>query len=399
MPHQRGVRFAAAIRIVSVRMAALIIGLVGTFVLIAAMVQSMLITRNSKNWISSGVISLIRVIAMTPLRWFRTYTARDRWLSGAAPATLLIMLTVYGVLLIITLGLAIWGCTDLDFNRALFESGSTFTTLGIVEPSNASSAAISFVAAFLGLVVIAIFIGYLMAIYGMYSSRESVMARLSTYAGEPGWGPEYLARAATLRREIGTAPNAGLLIDWVSELRLNQEMNPVLAQFRSTGPNRHWLISLLAAMDAVALRLVMRMSNDVPADIQFVTQGAVTLSEFTNTHGTNWEIQRYIFDVVRGESMPAVESTLTDEEWQLGWDEMQAAGLRTALTSANVRARFELIRSLYASNAYKLAKHHHAVRAPWSGERSPETPVIYPMFAGLESNPHEGDAAANRHRG
>lgn len=220
----------------------------------------------------------------------------------------------------------------------------------------------------------------------MYSSREAVMARLSTYAGEPAWGPEYLARAAALHRPIGEAPSADLLIDWVSELRLNQEMNPILAQFRSTSPNRHWLTSLLAAMDAVSLRLVMRMSNDVPADIQFLTQGAVAIALFNRKELHIWQVARYIFDVVRGERVAEQPSSLTDDEWQQGWNEMHSAGVRTGLSPEHVRARFELIRSTYAANAYALASHHHAVRAPWSGERTPATPVVSPMSAGTSNN-------------
>lgn len=359
-----------------------ILGVIGTLALVAAMVQSMLITRNSKNWISIGVTAVIRSIAMLPLKWFRTYKARDRWLSGVAPATMLVLLTVYGVLLIFTLGLAMWGCTDLDWTQAMYEAGSTFTTLGIVEKVNTSSAIVSFVAAFLGLVVIAVFIGYLMAMYGMYSTRESVMSRLATFAGDPAWGPEYLARAAALHRSIGTAPSTDVLIDWVSAMRLNQEMNPVLMQFRSMSPERHWVVSLLAAMDAVSLRLVMKQSDNVPADIQFLTQAAGTLASLNGAHAANWELERHIFNVIRGERLDDVVPSLTNDEWQTGWDEMHAAGVRTGLSSEHVRERFELIRSTYAANAYALATRYHAIRAPWSGERSPATPVVSPMSAG-----------------
>lgn len=366
------------------RLAVFIVGVVGTFALVAAMVQSMLITRNSRNWISRVVSTSIIGLARIPLRFFRTYTARDRWLSGLAPATLLILLTVYGIGFIGTLGMAVWGSTDLDVWESLYQSGSTFTTLGIVEPTNATSAIVSFIGAFLGLVVVAIFIGYLLALYGMYSNREAVMARLSTYAGEPAWGPEFLSRAAIIGRPLSDAPNVDIVLGWVSELRLTQEMNPILAAFRSTSRNRHWVITALAALDAVALRLAFDKSGDVPADIQFLTQGTLALSAFNRRDAENWSVERHIVSVIRGEFV-ADRLTLSDDEWQAGWDEMSRAGVKTVLSEATVRSRLEAMRSLYVDDAITLATSNHAIRAPWSGERTPKTPVVWPMLAGKDA--------------
>ena len=363
------------------RLAAFILGVVGTFALVAAIVQSMLITRNSRNWISRAVSTCITGLAVAPLRLFRTYVARDRWLSGLAPATLLILLTVYGIGFILTLGLAVWGSTDLGVWESLYQSGSTFTTLGIVEPTNATSAVVSFIGAFLGLVVVAIFIGYLLALYGMYSSRESVMARLSTYAGEPAWGPEFLARAAVIGRPASQAPNIELILNWISELRLNQEMNPILASFRSTSSNRHWVITALATMDAVALRLALDLSDDVPADIQFLTQGTLTLAGLNRRSVATWTVERHILDAVRGKAT-ADAPTLSDEEWQLGWEEMANAGITTRITQAKARNRLEAMRGHYAPDAITLAQRYHAIRAPWSGDRRLPATVEWPMRAG-----------------
>ena len=366
------------------RLLLFILGVVGTLVLVSAMVQSMLITRNSRNWISRGVSGAITGLAKLPLRLFRTYGGQDRWLSGLAPATLLILLTVYGIGFIVTLGMAVWGSTDLDVWGSLYQSGSTFTTLGIVEPTYATSAVISFVGAFLGLVVVAVFIGYLMALYGMYSSREAVMARLSTYAGEPAWGPEFLARAAVIGRPLNEAPKVDVMLSWVSELRLNQEMNPILASFRSTSPARHWTVSVLAAMDAVALRLALDLSTDIPADIQLLTQGTLTLSCIRGEPAANWTVERHLVKVVRGRSTESVIATLSDEEWTSGWNEMSHAGVRSKLSENKVRSRFDGMRILYVEHAYALAKRHHAVRAPWSGPRKPDTEVLWPMRAGVD---------------
>jgi hypothetical protein len=367
----------------------LVIGIIGTLALVTAMVQSMLVTRNSRNWISSSVGYAVRSYSRFLLRFLRSYAARDRWLTGTAPTTLLLQLTAYGILFILTLGLATWGSTELDMWRSLYQSGSTFTTLGIVERMDGTAAVISFLAAGLGLVVVAIFIGYLMAIYGMYANRESVMARLTTYAGEPAWGPELLARASVIGSPIASSPDIDPLLEWVSQLRLDQDMYPVLADFRSTSSSRHWVTSLLAVMDAVALRLAMDLSGDVPGDIQFLTQSATTMACINRQSDASWNVEWQFLSVVRGRSSGAIELSLTDEEWSSGWSEMVAAGITSPIAEPTVRDRFERLRSLYVTNATQLADRFYAVRAPWSGERTPPTPIVWPILAGVTSRSND----------
>lgn len=363
-----------------------VLGCIGTFGLVFAMVQSMLISRSSRNFISNGVNGIVKAFAQLPLRLIRSYEARDRWLSTAAPGALLLQLTVYAVLFIFTLGLMVWGSSELSFANAIYQAGSTFTTLGIVLPVTPVSTAVTFLAAFLGLVVVAVFIGYLLAMYGMYSDREATMARLSTFAGEPAWGPEFLARANRIGRPLGQEPDSAVVLDWVSQLRLNQVMNPVLSQFRSPSPNRHWIITLLAALDAVALRLALGESVDIPSDIQLITEGSLTLGLCDGVREHNWTIERQVLGAVR-EPVPASHPhTLTDDEWSAGWSELLAGGLQPQVAEAEVRARFELLRACYYGHAQALSRRLHAVRAPWSGERDFAAPVVWPMLSAKEQS-------------
>lgn len=358
------------------RVLATVVGSVAVIALLIAVVQSMLITRNSRNILITTVGVTVRFLAQIPLRLLPTYRGRDRWLSIVAPVTLLLQLVVYAILFIFSLGLMVWGSTNLSWNESLYQAGSTFTTLGIVEPVNAPSAITSFLGAFLGLVVIAIFIGYLMAIYGMYASREAVMARISTFSGVPAWGPEFIARSTRLGKPIGSAPETHLMLDWVSQLRLNQEINPILGEFRSTYPNRHWLISLVAVLDAVSLRLALGKSDDVAGDIQLLTEGAITLGISRGVHELSWDIESTLLAALK--EHVDVSPSLTDEEWNAGWKEMSAAGATKGANESATRSRFESLRATYIWHALPLASRFHAVRAPWTGERSPATPVLWP---------------------
>lgn len=371
------------------RVAVGIVGLIGTLLVLATIVRTMLVAHSSRSGLAGAVAGGVAAAARLPLGLLTDRRRRNRWLAGVAPVTMLLQLTLYAVLLIGTLGLMVYGTTSLDLMNSLYQSGATFTTLGIVLPVNPASTVVTFVAAFLGLVLIAVFVAYLMSMYGMYAARETVMARLSTWAGEPAWGPEMLARAAVLGRPAGVTPQVGPLLDWLVELRLNTQVNPVLATFRSTSDDRHWTITLLAALDAVALRLAMGTSRSVPDDVEFLTEGAVTLGLLAHDRRPNWPVEHRILAALSpGADLAPPESPdhvpLTDVEWADGWRTLTVAGLTDGLDERTVRCRFELIRGQYVAAAYSVARHHHAVRAPWSGPRHPDSPVVPPLAAGAD---------------
>jgi hypothetical protein len=368
------------------RWVALSLGLVGTVLLLVSFVRSMLILRGSPSRARSAMSAAVDAVGRLPLALLGSYRRRDRWLATVAPVAVLLHLTLYAIGFVLALGLLVYGTSDVDPGAALYQSGATFTTLGIVGSPGPATIVVTFVAAFLGLVVIAVFIGYLLAIYGMYSAREAVMARWSVSAGEPAWGPEMLARAARLGHDPAAVPDASALLDWLSQLRLNTQVAPILGAFRSTTPHRHWVVTLLAMLDAVSLRLALGTSRTVPADAEFVAQGAITLTLLVGREEPrNWSIQERVLAASRGE-VRDVRPTLEAGEWAAGWAELTAAGLTAGADADAVRARFETLRVEYFAPAHTLARRYHAVRAPWSGDRAPATPVVQPIHVGERSS-------------
>jgi hypothetical protein len=108
-------------------------------------------------------------------------------------------------------------------------------------------------AAGIGLLVIALEIAYLPALYSAFATRETEVTLLATRAGIPAWGPEILARHYWLDTMKELPP---LYADWerwaaaVSESHANY---PALMFFRSPAPLRSWLLGLVAMMDSAAL--------------------------------------------------------------------------------------------------------------------------------------------------
>jgi hypothetical protein len=371
------------------RSASLIIGIALTASVVFTMVQAMLIPRVRRRPVSRFVLAVIGVTVRTPLALMRTYRFQDRWLAGAAGLALLLQLVIYVALLIFSMGLVVFGSSPLTFGDALYQAGATVTTLGIVQPVDNASTVACFVGAFLGLVVIAVFIGYLMAIYSDYGSRESPMTRLSLVAGEPAWGPQILARSRALGLGSNPIDGAESWIGWTCDLRVNQLVNPVLGWFRSTSPNRHWCISLLALLDATALQITMNDERPNPQSIMLLTEGALTLNALGNPRSgsdpvaCNWALERALMDPdsVAGVADPG----LTRQEWEEAIDYLVSVGLTAPRNRDRAWQRFAAVRGFYGPVAQQIARRLHAIPAPWSGSRTPPLAIQWPDLAQPEA--------------
>ena len=131
----------------------LLIGIALTAGTVLAMVKSMLMPRASRSLVADAIHRGIGAVVRAPIGLLRSYGGQDRWLALAPPIAILLELATYVAVLIASLGLVVYGTTDLTFGQALYQSGSTLTTLGIVEPVNVASAITVYIAAFLELPV------------------------------------------------------------------------------------------------------------------------------------------------------------------------------------------------------------------------------------------------------
>lgn len=355
------------------RSVALIVGVAATGWVLLALLTNMLVPRSTNLRLARVLNALVWRAAVAPLPLLRTYRHQDRWLAGAAPVAVLLQLTVYAIALIVTLGLVVYGTTDLSWSRAYYQAGATFTTLGLVVPSDSAGVVVSFVAAFLGLVVIGVFVGYLISLYSAYNARENLMIRLAVEAGDPAWGPALVARSHALGAEIGSVPVADRWIDWVTQLRTGQQVTPVLGQFRSTAATRHWVISLLAVLDATALEAALRPTSVSAHQIKLLAVGADTFRVLASESGRDLsgveQVEASVLAAMEGTTAYLSQAQLTADEWQAGSTCITEAGAATSDEMDEAQGRFCAIRSLYAPSAQALAEIFHAVPAPWSGAR------------------------------
>jgi hypothetical protein len=357
-----------------------IVGAVLTILVVADLVNAMLVPRGGIAPVARASGQLVFRAYRLAMRTTKDFARQDRMLATAAPVALIVQLVVYIVILIVTMGMVVYGLSPLDSTTALYQSGSTLTTLGIVAPITGASAVATFVAAFLGLVAIAIFIGYLLTLYSAFTARESLVARWSLAAGEPAWAPGVFARATLLDIPAAEVLDASRWTDWTCDLRTTITVSPALAWFRSPSPLRHWSTTLLSVLDTAALRLACGVDATRHADITLVAEGIITGRVLNGDHRPHTATAEESVVAALAGRGTADGSCITDADWQPCAEILAKAGLLDDGSAAGIRARFEALRALYAPQITTLARDLHAVRAPWSGDRSPTIAFISPVL-------------------
>ena len=150
--------------------------------------------------------------------------------------------------------------------QAFSEAGSSVFTLGYAVPASGDSTTLEYLAAFTGLVVIGLQVGYLPTLYSAFNKRETEVTLLGSRAGVPSWGPELLARSRWGIQDGNIAPVLETLFfsweRWAAEVAESHTTYFTLTRFRSPRPLSHWLTSLIAVMDAAALHLAVAPSRE-----------------------------------------------------------------------------------------------------------------------------------------
>jgi len=174
---------------------------------------------------------------------------------------------------------------------------------------------------------------------------------------------------------------------------VNQYIYPLLNHFRSPVRNRHWVATLLAILDATAIRAAAIEGKVSTDSARLLAQGAQAFrslkdSEISRTsdsdsegHIVTWMIEEEIMGTKPGDGVP--DCGISRAEWD------QAMGFLAANDVALLPDRdaawqiFSRIRARYFEPAYFLAEQLSAVNAPWSGPRHPayEFPPEWPYLS------------------
>jgi hypothetical protein len=182
-----------------------------------------------------------------------SYEVRDRVLSFVGPAAMVLLFIIWLCLLVFGFGCIIWWQSGGDFASALGIAGSSVFTLGIASAHRAGPETLEILSAGIGLLVIALEIAYLPALYSAFAARETQVTLLAGRSGTPAWGPEILARSFFLDTMDELPPLYSEWERWAATVSESHANYPALMWFRSPVSTRSWLLSLTAMMDSAAL--------------------------------------------------------------------------------------------------------------------------------------------------
>ncbi len=255
------------------RTAALILGLLCCMSVVVDAFQTIILPRRpTGRW---RVTRVFYQFTWAPWAWFagscsRNPKRREQIYSVYGPASLLLLLVVWALLLINGFGLLYFAigspfseaATTLAANSTvqhlrtdIYVSGTTLFTLGLgdVLPKSVEARALIVIEAGTGLGFVALVIGYLPVLYGAFSHREVAVALLDGRAGSPPTSSELLRRHAFAG---GQDALVALLIEWErwsAEILESHISYPILCYYRSQHDNQSWLSALAAVLDTCAL--------------------------------------------------------------------------------------------------------------------------------------------------
>ncbi|MDT7764826.1 MAG: hypothetical protein QOC63_4246 [Mycobacterium sp.] len=347
------------------------VGLVVVLGTLASVVGTLVVPRGINSRISRAVDRSLDVGFLRLARRVSSFERRDRIFAWQSPLSLLARLTVWLGLLVCGFALLLLPSVDGQIGKAFSDAGSSTFTLGYAAPAGTGSTTLEYLAAFTGLVVVGLQVGYLPTLYSAFNRRETEVSLLGSRAGVPAWGPEILARTRWGIDDGDTLPVLEDLFTawerWAAEVAESHTTYLTLARLRSPRAWSHWLTSLIAVMDAAALHLSLAPSREPKLAARLsLRMGFVALDQIARTM-----------------RLPVPDEPDPDGSVAVSYDEFRAAtamlrglGYPIETTDEEAWPHFRGWRANYDAAALLLARQLDAPPALWTGSRRwPSTPV------------------------
>ncbi len=237
--------------------------------------------------LSSFVNRIVQMVFIVVSRLARTYEGKDALLAPTAPVALVAQLAFWAACFIVGFALMLEGTTH-DFVLSLTQSAGAVFTVGVSDLGGTPNRAIDISAGATWVVIVALQIAYLPALYAAFNKRESLVAMLESRAGVPAWGPEVLARHQ-LVGIIDTLPDFyAAWEEWAADLAESHTTYPVMLLFRSPDPWFSWLVGLLAVLDGAAMHLALAPSTASSQSRLCLRMGFTSLNRIAKV--LRWEV-------------------------------------------------------------------------------------------------------------
>ncbi|MFH5879096.1 hypothetical protein [Arthrobacter sp. NA-172] len=354
--------------------AAFTVGMVGLLLTWMSVIGTLIVPRPLRSSLSrvTGLATIKVFLVIT--KHVTSYEVRDRILAWQSPMSLFVRLLVWVILFDFSFSLLLLPFVDGDIWQAATEAGSAMFTLGYAAPSNVGNTILVYVAAYTGLIVIALQIGYLPTLYAAFNRREAEVTLLVSRAGSPAWGPELLVRTRFgMAAQTSTSELSELYRTWerwAADVAESHSTYLTLVWFRSPAPLSNWLNSLLSVMDAAALQLSLSPRSAPSTRARLVLRMGFTCLN---------QVARAIRIPVDEDPDPDSPIAVTFEDFQSAVELLRAVDYPVEVTAEQAWPHFRGWRVNYERVAYGIA---YAIDAPpsmWSGPRRFASEPILPQ--------------------
>src|SRR5215204_2601337 len=222
--------------------------------IVRSAVWTVVVPRPEQVWLTRFLFLTVR----RPFEWFAqradTVTRREAIRARYGPTTLMLMPVTWVLGVWIGFVPIYWALGAEPIGEEFILSGSSVTTLGFSRPNEGPPLAAAVIEAVIGLGLVALLISFLPTMYGHFSRREHLVAKLSSRAGTPPTPAEMFIRHHRLEKLDQLDEIWPDWEDWFIDLEESHTTYPALVHFRSIDDHRSWLTAAGALLDAAALR-------------------------------------------------------------------------------------------------------------------------------------------------
>jgi hypothetical protein len=344
------------------RLISAVLGLLVVYGALRSAVRTLLTPRNIRDPITIGVFTIVRRLFDLRLRRQKSYESRDHWMAYYAPVSLLCLLLAYLFLVQVGFMFLLWAGGVNSWREAFTISGSSLLTLGFASGSTGLHIVLDFLAAVIGLVLVALVIAFLPTMYSAYSERERAVTLLEVMAGKP---PSAVTMLLRYHRNNGLQELSESWASWGEWFAYLEESHTALAPlvfFRSSRPEHSWVTAAGTVLDAACLTLSV---VDYPFDARAalcIRSGYLALHRIADI----FRVQ-YVADP----HFPDVPVSISQAEFEAACDQLRNAGMPLKQDRQQAWIDFAGWRVNYDGPLLALSRLTMAPEAPWTADREP----------------------------
>ncbi len=326
-------------------------------------IRTVILPRAASSWMTRLVFVTVRLPFLAVAGPRQPYERRDRVLALYGPVALVALPLVWLTIVLVGFTLMMWGLVEQSFGDAFHLAVSSLTTLGFAGAETFLERLLAFMAAGLGLFLVALMITFLPAIYAAFARREVQVGQLEVRAGSPPWAATFIER----HHRIGALTDVELDSTfqrwerWFAEIEESHLTYPTLVFFRSPQSDRSWVTAAGTMLDTASLATACLPGRLVGSAGLCIRSGYLALRRISDFFGIEFD----------HDPAPDDPISITRAEFDEVWDRLASIGVELNADQDQAWHDFAGWRVNYDTVLLALADVTVAAYAPWTSDRSP----------------------------